>query len=57
MEEYVGNEEEATPEIQIMVMQEEKKETNQPFEAKKETKQPVEESRKRKRNTKDAETE
>ena len=45
MEEYVGNEEEVTPELQIMVMKEERKETEQP----------VEESRKRKRNTKDAE--
>ena len=47
MEEYIGNEEEATLELQIRVMQEERKETEQP----------IEESRKRKRNTEDAEIE
>ena len=56
MEEYVGNEEEATLEVQIVVMQEEREETEQPSEARKETKQPVEESRKRKRNIEDVET-
>ena len=45
--EYIENEEEATLKLQIMVMQEERKETEQP----------VEESRKRERNTKDAEIE
>ena len=57
MEEYVENEEEATLELQIMVMQEERKETKQPSEVRKETEQPVEESRKRKRNTEDVEIE
>ena len=38
-------------------MQEEREETDQPFEARKETEQPVEESRKRKRNTEDVEIE
>ena len=57
VEEYVRNEEEANPELQIMVMQEERKETKQPSKARKETEQLVEESRKRKRNIKDAETE
>ena len=41
MEEYVGNEEKATPELQIMVMQEEREETEQPFGARKETEQPL----------------
>ena len=57
MEEYVENEEEATPELQIMVMQKETEETEKPFEARKETEQLVEQSRKRKRNTEYAETE
>ena len=47
MEEYVGNKEEATPVLQIRVMQEKGKETGQP----------IEESRKRKRNIEDAKTE
>ena len=57
MEEYIGNEEEATPELQIMVMQEEREEIEQPYEARKETEQLVEESRKRKKDTEDAKTE
>ena len=57
MEEYVRNEEKSTPELQIMVMQEEREETEQPFGARKETEQLVEESRKRKRNIEDVETE
>ena len=56
MEENVGNEEEVTPKLQIMVMQEERREIEQPSEARKEIEQPVEESRKRKRNTEDAKT-
>ena len=35
MEEYVGNEEEATRKLQIMVMQEKMEETEQPFEVRK----------------------
>ena len=35
MEEYVGNEEEATPAIHIMVMQEEREETEKPSELRK----------------------
>ena len=57
MEEYVENEEETTPKLQIMVMQEERGEIEQPSKSIKETEQQVEERSKRKRNTKDTEQE
>ena len=55
--EYIINEEEATPELQIVVMQEESEETEKPSEARTETEQPVDESRKRKRNTEETKAE
>ena len=50
MEEYAGNEEEATPELQTLATQEERSEESA------KTKQPPKESRKRKRNAEEKKT-